>query len=810
MKKRVPVVFAVLLAALSAFAAEEVKLMFGLQPEPVRKEQKKFLDFRYVSAQDPMFKVPQPRFMQGWNYNPAGVHASVNLSVGSLPPDVLLEHGVACRKGKLTVPYAPKKAVVRVWAGDSFAGWRRLWGVDHKIFLKVNGKTVYSTVMTVENCYKEWCKLEDYVYSRKDGIWDRIVKPILTEITFEADNPSGKLVFEMNNVILTALVIAPDAKRLDEIAAQVEKERRAQFAVRYPWKPQPDEPMPPLNGAKDLLLFQKSGLDTVNPWSRPKANEVTSVVRVFAAQGEQEMMRFGILPLRDLPDLLVEVGDFKCGNSTIPVRKCADLWRERYKERGSEGTRGVIDALWRLNPMSYVFQENRRFFAEKGTPRMFTLDVHVPENAPAGNYFAPLTVYSGKNAVCKAKLQLKVLPFKLAWETAASYNFQSSFGLPWPSWYSGATHETAKKQIEARARFIKKYRFHCAYFYPWGYKFPSFFKFGKITGKPGERQFTVTPEQEAVWDWYYSIARRDGCKEDFNLVQGIGLFLNCGWKIANIFQNRGRANITPEIKQQWETDLKDIERVVRQITEFGRKKGYPAFYWYFTGELDNYGLPGTLEAVRLADAIRRAGAISFVTINGKYAYKYTPAAFDHVWANPATPVDENLKKEVEKHGHKFGTHNSGDTRFQAGFQFWRTGGEGRHQETQFYTDFMRPYVYLPWNYNTAQVYPSPDGGDRPSLPFLNYREGRDDYLYLHTLETLLKQGKGSPAARKAAADFISEMKEKVYFDPRMYHAQKFDGVEATALMKESRWNSVSIERYRWQIARLIMALEGKK
>ena len=41
----------------------------------------------------------------------------------------------------------------------------------------------------------------------------------------------------------------------------------------------------------------KSGLDNIHPWSRPKANEVTSEIRVFAAQGEQEMMRFGILPL---------------------------------------------------------------------------------------------------------------------------------------------------------------------------------------------------------------------------------------------------------------------------------------------------------------------------------------------------------------------------------------------------------------------------------------------------------------------------------------------------------------------------------
>ena len=796
-----------LLAGTVILSAQEVKLMFGGLKNPLRKEQTKFLDFRYVSKHDPMFSA-RKKMLQGWNYNPAGGAAYGSFSAGTLPADILLEHGIACRSGKLTVPYAPKEAVVRIWVGDWFAGHRRLWGNDHKIFLDINGKRVYSYDMSVANTFKEWCMLEDYVFTRNHSIWDRIVKPILKEFTFKVKNPSGKITFAMNNILLTAMVIAPSEASLKKICAGVEAERRAQFAKRYPWKPMPDEPMPPLKGEKDMLLFQKSGLDNIHPWSRPKAHEVTRQIRAFAAQGEQEMMRFGILPLRDLKEFFVQVGDFKCGKNTISVKKHADLWRERYKERGSEGTKGTIDALWRLDPTSYVFQENKRFFAEKGTPRMFALDVHVPESAPAGDYYAPLTIYSGSKVICKAQLRLKVLPFKLAYGTAASYNFQLSHGLTWPTWWGGCNGEMIRKRTEERFKFMDKYGFHNAYFYPWGYRFPAYIKFGKITGKPGMRNFTMTKEEEANWDWWMSKIRRNR-KDDFIMVKGKGLFLNMGWVYKDIFGMFKNKKVTPQVRKQWDSDLKDIERLVRQIDTFAKKKGYPPFYWYFQGELDNFGLPGTLEAVRLAKAIRRAGATTLVTINGKYAYKHTPANFDHVWANPASPVDENLKKEVEKHGHKFGTHNSGDTRFQAGFQFWRTGSEGRHQETQFYTSFMLPYVYLPWNYNTAQVYPSPDGGDRPSLHFLNYREGRDDYLYLHTLETLLAQGKGSKAARKNATEFIAMMKKKVHFDPRMYHAQKFDGIEATALMKESEWNSISIERYRWQIARLIMALEGK-
>ena len=60
-----------LLAGTVILSAQEVKLMFGAQKTPVRKEQSKFLDFRYVSQHDPMFTAA-PKKLQGWNYNPAG------------------------------------------------------------------------------------------------------------------------------------------------------------------------------------------------------------------------------------------------------------------------------------------------------------------------------------------------------------------------------------------------------------------------------------------------------------------------------------------------------------------------------------------------------------------------------------------------------------------------------------------------------------------------------------------------------------------------------------------------------------------
>ena len=122
-----------------------------------------------------------------------------------------------------------------------------------------------------------------------------------------------------------------------------------------------------------------------------------------------------------------------------------------------------------------------------------------------------------------------------------------------------------------------------------------------------------------------------------------------------------------------------------------------------------------------------------------------------------------------------------------------------------------PHALLPWNYNTAQVYPAPDCSYRPTLHFLNYRDGRDDYLYLFTLETLLEQasGKGleeSAACQKAKA-FLERMKDRIYLDSRMYQIRNVDAKEATLPVHSSEWNATSFERYRWRVATLIIDVQ---
>ena len=779
--------------------------MFGSErKEPVSD----FAGFSYVSASD------GTRFVAGrpisWFFNPKGRQAWADPESGSVPADPFLEHGVLTAGTRLEIPVEGDAAHVAVWTGDWFRGVQRIVtqgtasGVQR---LVANGRIVFENKLTPTAVCREWCRFEDRAYSRSEAQWDRLVRPLLNVMVFEVPVRDGRVVLESDNLLVAAIAAVGTRRELDRILTEVEQARRAEFARRYPWSPLPDEPLPagvPSEAA--CLFFAKDGYEDVYPWSRPKTEECTDVVRRFAARGEWEAFRFGVLPLRNCASLEVRVGDFHGPSGVVlSVSKCADLWRETYKERGSDSQYGKITDMRRLDPLSGVFVENGPQPGERGTPRLFVLDVRVPESAAAGLYSARVEIVSRGEVVRTSELRLKVLPFSLRRDDAAAYGFQMMYGL-WTAKMRGASREELRRSVFEEMRFLDRYGFANFYLDPQ----PGTVSFGTISGDPGSAVFSQNAEQAADMKGYLDEMTRAGNVKYF-LVRGASVFKNCGRKI----HMPGKAAAKPgwfDAKRRalWEKELLDIERIVPRIDALMRAANAAEPLWYFDGELDNGGPIDVEENVRLAKMLRRHGLKTLVTINGPLAGAACPGVFDHVWANPETPIAEDFSDRCRASGTGFGSHNCGDTRFQSGLQFWRTGAEGRFQETVFYIDFLMPYAYLPWNYNTSLVYPTAAGGYRPTLAFLNYRDGMEDYLYLHTLEAAVKRaGTGTPARREAES-FLAELRQKIRFDPRHYHIAQFDAEEGTSESERMEWNALSIERVRWNCARLIMALEGLK
>lgn len=809
-----------------AFGVRADRYMFG--PEDAAERQRVFAGFDYVTESNAMFSAGI-RVPWRWEFEAQGMRSITwaNPNAGSKPADVLLEHGIVCTGGtRLEIPAdGPRR--IHVWIGDWFRGWDRFFasrGGDARVHasarsgvvrLTCAGKVRYDRRLAPDTCFREWCKGEDSGFSRHDDLWDQIVKPIYDEIEFDAEAENGRIALELENVLLAAIAVERTAVEMKRTLADVEKARREEFYRRYPWKPQPDGALPEAakNGGT-LLLFRKGVSDSVFPWTRPSDEEVTDEISVYAAQGEQEPIRFGLLPLVDLPDLEVRIGDFNRGGRTLSVADNADFWQERYKGIGCDQQVGVIRDVRKLDPMSYVLQTPARQDGEALTPRMYVLDVRVPDRLEPGSWRASVDVLSRGVVVHHGSIRLRVLPFSLekAKDVAAPYGFQMYYET-WPLSAPGGGTERTWESWTTTAKFLDRHGFSNYYLSPAGCM-----KMFTITGELGRSKITQTPENAANMERLFKLMNPSG-REKFFVYQFHTALVSMGWK-GYIDPSSGRVfnhstwdvkrnrDVTPQEWADWERQLTDIRTFVPYMNAKFKERGYPEVRWYFGGELDNWGEEAVREGARLAETIRSVGGVTHCVVNGPLSRKYLVKASDHFWANPGTPITEDLKAELAAGGHGFGTHNCGDSRFMSGLHFWRTGSEGRYQETVFYINFLWPYCLLPWNYNTSLVYPTQEGGLRPTLRFLAYREARDDYLYLLALDqALVAAYPGLPAVGEAKA-FLENLRARIVLDPKYYRKGPNRAREGTQESNDHVFDDAAIERVRRQAAKYLSVLSS--
>jgi len=810
--------FAALLPLFCCSGAQ-VKLMFGGSKTPPAARQ--FLDFQFVGDNDRRFQDKEKKFpTKGWFYQsnaPRHAWAAVlGPSKGSLPPDEMTGHSVLVYNSQLTLDLPNGQYKIHLFLGDWYHGIFRFCTQRPHSSLAINGKTVLDVKWTPESTRREWLRTEEYNFQVKDPIWDRLVKPVLTEKEYDCTVTGGKLHLDMQNILLNALVVAPESE-MPGILKNIEAARRKEFASRYPWKPKKNEPMPkvdPRSKSRGFLLFQASGEDKIYPWSRPKQSELTESPRIFAAQGEQEMIRFGIIPLRNLEKLTVRIGDFRNGNVTLKTAENSDFFRERYREYGSQEQSGAIDAVWRLDPRSMVMTAPEPVDCETGTPRIYTLDFRVPANAVPGNYTAPVEFFENGRKVGYAKLMLKVLPFRLEREDAAQFGFQSA------AQYSGLASDSVKgySAEQYKERMMKYWAFNRKYGFSFNHQtfrhgIFNLMSIGHIEGKPGQRRWVQTPQERANGDWYLKFLR-SSCNTKFIDIQLLPYFLRAGgWDPGPGAINGLSFGKKGDSKEVLAQKRRDIIQIMKDFQRFAdsNKKEYPEVYWYVSGEADKFGMPGVQLGVEMAKVVHEMGGKAYAVINGKLGAKLFPPCYEFILANHSTPLNDDLVAEVRKYGHTYGSHNTGQSRFAAGWHFWRTGAFHKYQETIFYVDFCRPYALLPWNYQTALALPAPEpeGVLRPTIMLLNYRDGMEDYLYLHTLENVIKRAKANGHSKECAAAeaFLRKMHDSIQMDMRKYHIAKVSADEGSGEVNDDEWNSFSFDRLRWQIALYIMDLQ---
>lgn len=556
------------------------------------------------------------------------------------------------------------------------------------------------------------------------------------------------------------------------------------------WTQEPEPatgPMPALDEAakkRGFALWSRHYLDCVYPHTNPRAEELNPTLRAFATPGEREPLNFIVRPSAALKDAEVVVS----GIGPVPADHI-EVRRVRYSRARpnytvAERYRIVPDALERFTGGNLPADENTRFW----------ITLRVPENAAPGLYQGRIVFRcaSGETAV---PVTLRILPIALREDPAKLFGIYYTHPLDRAAqapddasrdyWRRKADLEHADMVAHGTRNVVLS--FWC----------PPADKDGKFTFN-----WTLLEEKVALWR-----------KHRFTGPMVMG------FNESGIYHKHMKENHSSHlrgVKEPPQAFFDEITALVKAIDAGRKERGWPEFLYYPVDE------PGTDPAavnymVKILRACKAAGVRTYVTADPTHEQFDPMRPFVDVWSTqPFAPDRETVLADMKKRRVEYWcypNHVNGENdhtpvagaRMTYGFGFWRSGFVA-----------LDPWIYQsssgdPWNYLDGPYSDffnrsEPDGTPVPVAMWEAYREGWDDYRYLHTLEQLIGEARrnGADNAKKIADEAAAELQRT----EQAIHVQE-------KYKHDDLWAPEEFDVRRWLIAQQILRLQknlatGKK
>jgi hypothetical protein len=550
---------------------------------------------------------------------------------------------------------------------------------------------------------------------------------------------------------------------------------------RAKWQADPvvPEPMPPTGAADEqrgFMVYTRPYLDCVYPQTRPRAEDLPPELRVFATPGEFATTNLVVLPLRELREARVSV------SALGPVgAEAVDIRRVRYMRARPNYTvqyryRLVPDLLEHFDALTLPAAENTRFW----------LTIHVPDTTPPGQYEGTVT-FTCATGKASVPLKLRVLPFALREDSTKIFGIYYRHPLDQaasaPDAVSAdyfrrkaelehadmAAHGTRNVVLSASIRpadAAGKFAFNAGLL-------ETKLALGKKYGFVGPVVMGIPTE--SVYEKY--------------LHERPGSHL------------RGVKEPPPEF-------AREMTELVRTIEAERQRRGWPEFLYYPVDE------PGT-DAVTVRfmttvlQACKAAGVRTYVTADPTHEQFAPMRPFVDVWCTqPFSPEREVVLADSKARGVEYWcypNHVNGENdhtpvagaRMTYGFGFWRSG---------FRT--LIPWIYQassgdPFNYLDGATMDffnrsEPDGTPIPVAMWEAYRQGYNDYRYIHTLEERIAEARRRATSAAASAATAAEAELQAIW--RAIHVQP-------KYKHDDLWSAADFDVYRWMVARQIMAVD---
>ncbi len=605
---------------------------------------------------------------------------------------------------------------------------------------------------------------------------------------FQARSVEGRLKIELKGShgwILNGLVIGQDGHALAEVVNKTERHIFFLTEQELPnWHEVKSEPTnPPLDWSnseqeKGYVVFPVDYTEPVMPTFVPTRSVIGKPMTTFATPGEFEPATFCISSCKDLGNVAVELSDFVTEeskqkitpeNMKLGVVRC---WPQRVSGWGGKGEYYVVPEM--IEPPS-----KRASRMQADQLKQWWLTVRVPSNIPAGRYRMSVTVRPEKAPPTVIEWRLLVLPFKLT----------RPKGKHWGTWLDGfppvgrlwgpeRRGRNTPEEVERLARAdMEDYREH-------GFDLVLLNYYFGINENP-DGSFT------------YGLSTLPQDMEYLKLLGSDAPVVICfEYTCRNIeygFAEEGKNHVPGTFSPK---ARKAIVGLVQHIRDEAKRHNWPRIYFF---PIDEPGNNKTANRYEFAENVlgfvhEVPDCQTAVTVTSGCVQRLGNRVDARIYAYGHYNRDRVLK-EV-KQGHPFWYyengmfygHNTLASRGHTGFEFLRSGAE----------------VATAWGFAATQANPHNDfdgghkdwnvifpGVDRPT-PTIYWelcREGVDDCRYVATLQQEIRKAK--ERGQIGAAQRTQRVLEPL--------------IAADAPRVR---NPLAFSRYRWRIAREILALQG--
>lgn len=565
--------------------------------------------------------------------------------------------------------------------------------------------------------------------------------------------------------------------------------------VQDDWKldPPPEpEAMPRLareDRERGWLLFHRPWPEVVWHNARPRAEEISREIRIFAAPGEYEPVTLCVHLLRDVGKLEVkstDVGPVQADD--IDVRHVRYM-RAKPNYVGMGFYRivpDVLEPMWMFHQRE-IYNPAAPVGLEAGVTHRFWLTLRIPEDSEPGIHEGTVTVCDDGGKQGRVPVRLRVLPIDLQEDPEKLWGMY--YRHPVTKWHRSDDRHSQKYWLR-RARLehqdLVDHGMHNIVISAWC--------------RPADDK----GEFEA--DWTVLRKMLELC-EECGFTGPYATHINA----SGIYRKYMGESWGPHARNAEVPPpeyAKELTAMTRFIEKERKKHGWPKFLYYPVDEPGRHRKAVELMRVTLK-AIRAAGAPTYVTAAPEHEQFQVLKPYVNVWCTQTflpdrqTVLADMAARDVQYWCYPNKSCGENDhtpvrgARMTYGYGFWRSGFVA-----------LIPWIYSattsdPLNYLTGStmdflVRHEPDGTPMPVILWEAFREGHDDYRYIYTLQQLIAKARAAKDPHVvAAADEAENELDWIWNRINVLPRYQYDGL----------WPAADFDAYRWVIAEQILKLQ---